>query len=267
VLKALLDLALVLAILVGLLWFGQRRLIYFPDSASPPPAATQVPGARDVSLATADGLILGAWLVPPAAHALDMVVLVLPGNAGSRADRAPLAVALARAGFTVLLVDYRGYGGNPGRPDEAGLAMDAQAALSYLESVEGFSRSQIIYFGESLGAAVATRLAVTAPASALVLRSPFVDLAAVGRYHYPWLPVGPLLRDRFPVAELVGEVTVPCVVIYGGADSIVPPQQSIAVAQRAGGPAATVVVTGADHNDRVLLDGAQIIDAVAALAR
>jgi pimeloyl-ACP methyl ester carboxylesterase len=195
-----------------------------------------------------------------------VAVLIAPGNAGSRMNRVPLARALADAGLTVLLMDYRGYGGNPGSPTQRGLERDVRAAREYLTSAVGISPSRVIYYGESLGAAVVTELAVAHPPAGLVLRSPFVDLVAVGRHHYPVVPVRLLLRDRYPLAELIGQVTVPTVVIYGTADSVVPPRQSLAVAARAGGPARLIAVEGADHNDHVLLDGALVINAVAELA-
>jgi uncharacterized protein len=265
-------LCLALVVLLGVvvagaaLWPGQRRLIYFPDGADVPAAARVLPGARDVVLDTSDGLRLGAWLVPPTSWPRHMVVLVAPGNAGNRLGRAPLARALAGEGFTVLLMDYRGYAGNPGSPSEQGLARDVRAAREYIVGAAGFAADRIIYFGESLGAAVVTELAIEYPPAALVLRSPFEDLVAVGRYHYPMLPVGALLRDRYPVADLLGRVTVPTVVIYGGSDSIVPPQQSRAVAGRAGGPVRLVRVDGADHNDPVLTDGPKVIAAVVEVA-
>src|SRR5688572_3509676 len=186
---------LVVAVLLGGvamsgMWALQRRLIYFPDKAPAGDAAQVLPGARDVSMRTADGLDLDAWLVPPAPGAdRDLAVLVLPGNGGNRAGRAGLAQQLRRAGFTVLLVDYRGYGGNPGEPSEEGLALDADAAARLLEE-EGFPARRTIYFGESLGTGVAAALASRRPPAGLVLRSPFTDLAALGSHHYPWLPVG-----------------------------------------------------------------------------
>jgi hypothetical protein len=88
----------------------------------------------------------------------------------------------------------------------------------------------------------------------------------VGREHYPFLPVRLLLRDRFPVAEVVARVAAPTLIVYGTADSIVPPRQSLAVAGKAAGPVRVVAVDGADHNDASLLDGAQLIDAIAELA-
>jgi pimeloyl-ACP methyl ester carboxylesterase len=258
--RAVVCATLVVALMVGLLWLAQRRLIYFPDRAPVPAAAELLPGARDLVLHTADGLRLGAWLVPPARGDLGVAVLVAPGNAGNRTARVPLARALSDAGLTVLLMDYRGYGGNPGSPTQAGLAHDIRAARAQLTG-------PVVYFGESLGAAVVTELATTHPPAGLVLRSPFTDLAAVGRHHYPLLPVNALLRDRFPVADLIGQVTAPTVVVYGTADSIVPPEQSRTVADRAGGPVRLVAVDGADHNDPVLLNGAPVVEAVVELVR
>jgi uncharacterized protein len=259
---------LVLALLVTLAWLAQRRLIYLPDRGDVPPAAAAVAGARDVTLPTTDGLDLGAWLVPPADPAADrrFTVLVAPGNAGNRAGRAPLARALAAEGFTVLLLDYRGYGGNPGRPTETGLARDARAAYRWLVDQEGVPPDRLIYYGESLGCGVVAALATAHPPAGLVLRSPFTDLAAVGATHYPFLPVRAMLRDRFPVAEHVARVPVPTAVIYGDRDTIIPPEQSRTVAQHAAGPVQVTEVAGADHNDLALLAGPELVTAVVALA-
>jgi uncharacterized protein len=261
-----LVLILVAGLLVAAVWGLQRRLIYFPEPSSVPPVSGVLPGAREVRLATSDGLELGAWLVPASGPGRDVAVLVASGNAGNRAMRAPLAAGLARAGMTVLLFDYRGYGANPGSPSEAGLARDVRAAHRYLTQDRRVPQGRVLYFGESLGAAVVTELATEHPPAGLLLRSPFVDLAAVGRAHYPYLPVGALLRDRYPVAEQLARITVPTTVVYGTEDRIVPPDQSHAVAAAAGGPTVLVAVRGADHNDRALLDGAELVRAVIDLA-
>jgi fermentation-respiration switch protein FrsA (DUF1100 family) len=257
--------AVVLAVLTGLLWGLQRRLVYFPDDGPVPAAAAVLPGARDVVLETSDGLRLGAWFVP-GRDAGAPAVLVADGNGGHRGLRAPLAAALAARGLAVLLFDYRGYGGNPGSPSEDGLARDVRAARASLLEEAGVPPDRLLYLGESLGAAVVTELATEHPPAGLVLRSPFVDLAAVGAEHYPFLPVRALLRDRYPVAERVATIRVPTTVVLGDADSIVPPAQSRAVAAAAAGLHRLVEVPGADHNDRVLLDGDALVDAVVDLA-
>jgi uncharacterized protein len=265
--SALLAVSVVVLLAVvgtGLLWAFQRSLIYLPDAGPVPPAAEVLPGARDVALRTEDGVDLAAWYLPAAVDA--PAVLVANGNGGSRELRAPLARALHDAGLSVLLFDYRGYGGNAGNPTEQGLALDARAARAFLVDEAAVPVERLLYFGESLGAAVVTELAGEHPPAALVLRSPFVDLAAVAAVHYPFLPVRALLRDRYPLAEQLARVSVPTTVVLGDADTIVPPEQSRAVADAAERLHRLVEVPGADHNDAVLLDGEAVVDAVVDLA-
>ena len=267
--------SVVVLVLVGVvmavLWSLQRQLIYFPDPAAVPPAGDVVEGARDVTLRTEDGLELGAWFVPASARPPGrppggpMAVLVAPGNGGNRSSRADLAEELSRRGLAVLLMDYRGYGGNPGSPSEEGLAADALAATDALEEL-GFPPERTIYFGESLGSGVVAALQATRPPAGVVLRSPFTELADVGTHHYPLLPVRLLLRDRFPVREHLSSSKVPVTVIYGNRDSVVPSALSEQVADSAGNLFARVVIEGADHNDPVMF-GPRVADAVARLAR
>ena len=261
----LLVAAAVLATSVGLLWAFQRRLIYLPSPGPVPPAASLLPGAEDVSFETADGLRLQGWFVPPApvdTRTPAPAVLVCNGNGGDRSMRADLAAALTRLGLAVLLFDYRGYGGNPGSPTEEGLAADARAALAYLAGRPEVDPARVVYLGESLGAAVALRLATERPPAALVLRSPFASLVEVGRRHYPVLPVSLLLRDRYDSAELAGRLATPTLVVAGGRDRIVPASHSRRLFAAAPEPKRLVLLEGADHNDHELLAGPRLVDAL-----
>ena len=167
----------------------------------------------------------------------------------------------------MLLFDYRGYAGNPGSPSEAGLAHDVRAARAYLVERAGVAKTDLLYFGESLGSAVVVDLAREHPPARLVLRSPFTSLADVGRVHYPLLPVRALLRDRYRLAQAIATVHVPTLVVLGTRDSVVPPQQSREVAHAAAGPTRIIQIEGADHNDPALLAGDELVGAVVALAR
>jgi pimeloyl-ACP methyl ester carboxylesterase len=250
---------------LAMVWSLQRQLIYFPDARPVAPAADVIDGARDVTLSTADGLELGAWFVPAAgSEDIGMAVLVAPGNGGNRADRADLARELSRRGLAVLLMDYRGYGGNPGTPSEDGLAADADAGTEALRDL-GYPAHRTLYFGESLGSGVVAALQARHPPAGIVLRSPFTDLADVGAHHYPWLPVRALLRDRFPVIEHLADSDVPVTVIYGDSDSVVRPALSARVADQSPSLAERVVLAGADHNDAVMV-GPPVAAAVARLA-
>ena len=236
-------------------WGLQRRLIYFPSPGPVPPATAVSPTGRDVVLETDDGIRLDAWYFPGRGGAM----LVCNGNAGDRSMRAGLAVAFNRAGFSALLFDYRGYGGNPGDPSEDGLAADARAAQQWLARQPDVDPRRIAYFGESLGAAVAVGLAVQSPPAALVLRSPFTSLPDVGAVHYPWLPVQRLLLDRYPSIDRIASVSAPVLVIAGDRDDIVPMSLSRRLYDAAAEPKRFVLVPGAGHNDPELVDGRRVL--------
>jgi uncharacterized protein len=259
---------ILVAILLGsalglvLLWLCQRRMIYLPYGNVPSAASAGLPSAEDIAFTTDDGLTLRGWFVPAATMPARFTMIVFNGNAGNRGHRAPLAAALAAHGVATLLFDYRGYGDNAGRPSEDGLARDARAARAYLTTRAGVDSTRLVFFGESLGAAVALRLATETPPLALVLRSPFTSMTEVGQHHYPLLPVRWLLRDRYPSLERAGSLTCPTLVIAGDRDSIIPLQQS----QRLYGALAVntrlEVIAGADHNDEALFDGDQLIQSL-----
>jgi fermentation-respiration switch protein FrsA (DUF1100 family) len=265
--QVVLTVAVVLLAALALLWSQQRRLIYLPAPRAVPPAEALLPGAEEVSFPTEDGLRLDGWFLPAAAAGRGPAVLVCNGNAGNRSLRAPLAAALARAGLAVLLFDYRGYAANPGRPTEPGLAADARAAAAYLAGRPEGDPARLVYFGESLGAAVALRLATERPPAALVLRSPFWSLAEVGRVHYPWLPVSLLLADRYDAAGRVGRLAAPLLVVAGERDRIVPAAHSRRLFDAAPQPKRFVLLPGADHNDLDLLAGPRLLDEVTAFLR
>jgi fermentation-respiration switch protein FrsA (DUF1100 family) len=249
-------LAVVMFLITGL-WVFQRRLIYLP-SGRVPPVAEALPGWSEETITTSDGLDLLVWYSPPQTG--EPVVVFFPGNAGNRSDRSLLGARLAQEGFGVLLVDYRGYGGNPGDPNEAGLALDARAASSFVR--KHAPGHVVVLFGESLGAAVAIELAAEESVAALIVRSPFTSLADVAAVHYPFLPVQLMLRDKYPSDERIHLVEAPVLVIAGTEDSIVPPAQSKTIYELVTTPKELVLIDGADHNDSALLAGSTLVDAV-----
>ncbi|MDO5697232.1 MAG: alpha/beta hydrolase [Dermatophilus congolensis] len=266
----------VLAILAGIgvmfVFMGgpsgiERSFIFFPDPTDPGSASDWSPGGRDVVLHTDDGLALEAWLLSPTSGDRGVAVLYAPGNGGNRAGRTPLHHELTARGFTVLALDYRGYGGNPGRPSEKGLASDARAAVTLLRA-EGFDAEHTIYLGESLGTGVVTGLAVTDPPAGIALRSPFTSIPDAASLLYPWLPVQSLMRERFDVSMRITKSGAKVTVIQGDADDIVPAELSTKVAQAArdaGVLHELLNFPGAGHNDPIMF-GPQVAEAVARLA-
>jgi fermentation-respiration switch protein FrsA (DUF1100 family) len=254
--------ALIVALLLfGIVWAGQRRMMYFPYRDLPAPAAVGLSAAQEVSFQTEDGISLGGWFVPAAGLAAPrFTVIVFNGNAGNRSYRAPLAAALARRGVATLLFDYRGYGENEGSPSEHGLTLDARAAHFYATTRPDVDPARLVYFGESLGTAVALRLAVEKPPTALVLRSPFTSFADMGRHHYPILPVRLLLRDRYSSIDVIRRLEAPLLVIAGDSDELVPITQSEKMYAAARDPKRFLRIGGAMHNDYDLLAGDALVD-------
>jgi fermentation-respiration switch protein FrsA (DUF1100 family) len=258
---AVAGLAIVLFFL-GAIWIGQRRLMYFPTSLVPAPSELGLTDVEPVVFKTADGVLLHGWFLAARRSTRPLTVIVFNGNAGNRAHRGDLGERLRARGLSVLLFDYRGFGGNAGSPTEAGLALDARAARDYVAARPAVSADRLVYFGESLGSAVATRLATEAAPAALILRSPFTSFVDVGRIHYPLLPVRLLLRDRFAQLDRLKDVHCPVLVIAGTHDSIVPFEQSKRVLDAVSGPKRLVTLEGADHNDDDLVSGERVIEAV-----
>lgn len=249
-----------LTALVALFWGAQRRLIYFPTQAVGNASAASA-GSTEVVFVTEDGLTLAAWWVPAVATPNGYTIVVFHGNGGSRVDRASLARALVGEGYGVLLMDYRGYGGNPGSPSEAGLLIDALAAIAYANSRSDVDPDKLIFFGESLGAAVAIGVSREYPPSALILRSPFTSLADVASTHYPYIPTF-LLRDRYPSIDTIRSLDIPVLIVAGSRDTIIPITQSRELYEAVPGPKRLVTIEGADHNDPALSHGPRLIEEI-----
>lgn len=253
--------AVALFVVLTLFWAAQRKLIYFPTQRVGDVLAVSS-DSEEVSFTTDDGLTLAAWWIPAGSHVSNgNTIVVFHGNAGNRADRATLALEFTAKGYNVMLVDYRGYGRNPGKPSETGLLLDGRAAITYVRSRPEVDAQQLVYFGESLGAAVAIAVAQEIPPTALVLRSPFTSLSDVVSHHYPFIPTS-LVWDRYLSIDTIGTLDVPVLVIAGSGDTVVPFAQSRELYEAATGPRRFVTIEDADHNDPALTHGPTLIDEI-----
>jgi fermentation-respiration switch protein FrsA (DUF1100 family) len=153
-------------------------------------------------------------------------------------------------GFSVLLLEYRGYGGNGGKPSEAGLTRDATAGLEFLEEEMG-GENRVIVFGRSMGGAVAVSLLASHRAGALILESSFTSLEAMARRLYWFVPslLFRRLRGRFDTLEMLTRVEAPTMVIHGTEDEIVPFEMGEELREALGSECHWYPVEGAGHND------------------
>jgi fermentation-respiration switch protein FrsA (DUF1100 family) len=213
----------------------QRKFLY-PGTRSGRLVAADVaaPGAEvtDVALHAANGVVLHGWHFravagPPAEERI--LVLYFPGNAGNRGDRVQDCLEFVRLGCDVLIFDYRGYGDSGGSPSEALLSVDARRAWMHAtrEQLLDVPPERIVLFGESIGGAVAVRLAAEFslagyPPAGLVLNSTIAALPETVAWHYPWFPFQFLLLDRYPSVERIPYVTCPILQFHGTDDEFIP---------------------------------------------
>ncbi len=233
-----------LAVVAGL-YVGQSRLIYPAPQERHAPAS----GYAEARLATSDGLVLQAhWRAPAAGRP---AVVFFHGNGGSLRLAREEMRAYAASGYGVLLVAYRGYGGNPGTPSEAGLYRDGQAAMAFLAQ-QGIPPARTIVVGHSLGTGTATEMARQFAPAALILLAPFTSLPEAAAAAMPFAPVRWLVRDRFDNRAKLPDLASPVLIIHGTADTVVPFTLGERLAQAGRGVSFRPVV-GAGH--MISLDG------------
>ena len=223
-----------------------RYFIYIPDRTRVPPRDAGLLGVEEVVFKAADGTKLIAWHQP--ARGAKPTLLYFTGNSGNVANRAGKIRTIASDGYGVFMLNYRRYGGSGGRPTEARVAADAVSAYDYLRGL-GVAPHDIIAYGESLGTAVATRLALQRHVEALVLEAAFTSIVDVGRLMWKGFPLGLIMADQYRTIDRIGAVEAPLFMIHGGRDAIIPLNQARHVFHAATEPKNLVVVPQAGHND------------------
>lgn len=235
-------------LLVGGMVCFQRDMIYHPGRHVPDPAEVGLPEMVPVPVRAADGWVVTGWYAPPSDGRAPTIVL-FHGNGGTLAARARKARAFLDAGYGVYLAEYRGYGGNAGRPTEAGLYADARAVLQWL-TTRGIPESRLVLYGESLGSGVATQIAAERPdLVAVVLEAPFTRLPDLAP---PYLLPGLaelLMVDKYDNAAKIAQVAAPLLIIHGDRDETVPPAMGRALLHSARTKTHGVFLPDAGHND------------------
>lgn len=234
------------AAIVGVIYFSQRGLLY-PGAT----AAFVLPGSpslpawgANVAIATPDGEILQALYLE--ADAGSPTVLFFLGNADRAANHDLLASTLTERGIGLLAVSYRGYPGSTGSPSERGLLIDGIAAFDWLSARSG---GGIVVLGQSLGSGVAVNTASERPAAGVILVSAYVSMLALAKSHYPYLPVGLLLKDRFRSDLKIARVTQPKLFIHGRRDDVIPLSFGEALYAMAPEPKEMLIYDAYGHND------------------
>ncbi len=224
------------------------RFIFFPQPLDAAAAtwARSHGNVEEVRLNGPDRSALHGWLVKPGSHPAPLLVYF-----GGNAEEVSWMIGTAGgfAGCALLLMNYRGYGLSQGRPGETALFADAAAIFDAMAKRADIDRARIGAIGRSLGTAVAVHLAAERPLKAVALITPFDSMVSVGRHHYPFLPVGWVLRQRFDSLARAPILRQPLLCLAAGRDEVVPQRCSRQLFEAWGGEKRWVEFPEADHND------------------
>jgi hypothetical protein len=232
---------IVLIVVIGfplLMYLAQDGLIFHPQplSESQRAYASRKPRVESLFIDAADGTRLHAWHLKG-----DPLVLYFGGNAEEVSWMLDEA-ARGAPGVGWLLVDYRGYGASGGSPSEKALTEDA------LRWYDRFAGRRIYVFGRSLGSGVAVQLAAQRPVAGAILVAPFDSLVAVGKRHYPFLPVDWMLKHRFDSAGVAPKIKAPLLCVVATHDEIIPAEHAKRLYDAWGGEKRWIALEGAGHN-------------------
>ena len=240
---ALIGLLVAFAVLVRAV---EARFAFFPlmgETATPRDFGVRYEG---LTISTRDGERLHAWLLP--ADTPRARIIYFHGNGGNLSVWAPILANLTLHGYSVLAFDYRGYGLSTGRPSERGLYRDVDAVLERAWR-DTDRHTPIVYWGRSLGTAMAAYAASIRSPDSVILEAGFPDAGALARTSPPLAFLALFSSYRFPTAELLRRVPSPTLVMHGDADTVVPFALGRALFDRLAGAKQFVTIHGGDHND------------------
>ena len=200
-------------------YFFQRNLLYHPKENNyfGDPLLVSV---EKVKIKTHDNIELLSWYHNKSISDYK-TILFLHGNAGSLENRIHKINHFKDININFLLVAWRGFNGNKGKPTERGLYEDARSAVKWLNS-KGISENNIIIYGESLGTGVATEIAQNKNFAGIILESPFTSMVDAAKTKYPYLPVKFLLKDKYESDKKIKNIKSPILIMHGKVDNIVP---------------------------------------------
>jgi fermentation-respiration switch protein FrsA (DUF1100 family) len=254
VLNFLLTILVGYVVVLVLVRVFEARLIFFPDYPSRLEGDWHPRGlpVEDVWLTAADGVKLHAWWIPN--EKAKFTLLALHGNASNIANRAAIYDVLHKAPGNVLALEYRGYGHSEGSPSEAGIYRDADAAYAYVVQTKGVDAKRVIAFGQSLGTAVATHVAMQHAVGGLILEAPFPSASRLARKVFWFLPGASLaVHGQFNTGEWIKSVRAPILIVHCEQDPVIPFAFGQEVYEAAPEPKTFVAVGQACHEEASLM--------------
>jgi len=231
-------------IVLTYIYLFQRNLLYHPSDNSYQGDEINF-DYKEIFIQNKKGIKLKAWL-----HEKDLVnkktIIFFHGNAGNLRNRNYKLNELSKFDVNFLIVAYRGFSGNQGKPSELGLYEDARSTLDWLK-IKGVKEKNLILYGESLGTAVAIETAQNKDLAGIILESPFTSMVELAQKYYPVLPVKFLLKDKYETIKKLPNINSPLLVLHGKLDDIVPFSMGKKLFEKANEPKFKYFIDDDDH--------------------
>lgn len=239
-----------LFLFLGLRWF-EYAVTFQPNRYAAGNGWNPPANATDVSIATADGVRLHGWFFKTATIPASATFIFFHGNGGNITNVGWVGERLSSRGFDVLLLDYRGYGRSEGKvASEVDLYADGDAAYEYLTNTRGVRPESVVFYGQSLGTAIAADLASRRQCAALILESGFSSASDLALTVLPVLPrkLHFLAKNRFESAKKLSKVDCPVLITHGDPDDTIPTSHAHKLFEAANEPKKLLIFPGAGHN-------------------
>ena len=223
-------------------FFFQRNLLYHPTldnyiKNQNMPEPTEI---EKVKITTNDNIDLVGWFYNKDLNKFK-TILFFHGNAGSLENRTYKLNHFKNLNVNFLIIAWRGFSGNKGKPSEKGLYEDANSAIRWLKT------KNIVLYGESLGTGVAVEISQNKNYAGIILESPFTSMVDMGKKYYPFFPIRLLLKDKFESYKKIINVFSPLLVMHGKVDKIVPYKMGKKIYELANEPKSFYTQEYGDH--------------------
>ena len=243
-LEIFLVLVVLYLIILVVLFFYQRNLLYHPNENNYSGDRLLVE-VNKVKIPTSDNLLLNGWF-----HKKDIknykTIIYFHGNAGTLENRIHKLNHFKDIEINFLIIAWRGFSGNEGKPTEKGLYIDGQSALNWILK-QGVKENDIILYGESLGTGVATEIAQNKNYAGVILETPFTSMTDAAKKFYPYIPVSFLLKDKYNNKKKINNIKIPILIMHGEKDTIVPFTMGQKIFELANDPKYSYFTKNDDH--------------------
>lgn len=250
---SILSLFALYTLILIFIYFYQRNLLYHPNENNYLDDNIEF-NYEEVRIETENNIELKSWFINKDLKK-NKTLVFFHGNAGNLLNRVHKLNKLNKLDINILIVSWRGFSGNYGKPTEKNLYFDANQSIKWLND-RGIKNDRIILYGESLGTGVAVELAKNNSFNSVILESPFTSITNAAKIYYPYLPVNLLLKDKYDSLNKIDKITDPVLIMHGMQDNVVPFSMGVELFNKANQPKYSFFPEDDDHmmnyNDQLI---------------